>query len=71
MFYIFLIQKGIMKPLMELSATLDTYRPNSAQLFRSISAGSKSELIDNESKYFLMNIKKNERTIYFLTNFRS
>lgn len=37
-----------MKPLMELSATLDTYRPNSAQLFRSISASSKQELIDNE-----------------------
>jgi hypothetical protein len=33
---------------MELSASLDTYRPNSAALFRSISAGSKSELIMNE-----------------------
>lgn len=40
--------KGIMKPLMELSSTLDTYRPNSAALFRSISAGSTKELIDNE-----------------------
>nr|AYE19959.1 Orco [Histia rhodope]QMS80314.1 odorant receptor [Histia rhodope] len=26
--------KAIMKPLMELSATLDTYRPNTAELFR-------------------------------------
>lgn len=33
---------------MELSASLDTYRPNSAALFRSVSAGSKSELIENE-----------------------
>ncbi|XP_055679286.1 odorant receptor coreceptor [Lutzomyia longipalpis] len=40
--------KGIMKPLMELSATLDTYRPNTAALFRSISANSHSELINNE-----------------------
>lgn len=42
--------KGIMKPLMELSSTLDTYRPNSAALFRSISAGSTKELIHNEGK---------------------
>uniref|UniRef100_A0A336MKK0 Odorant receptor n=1 Tax=Culicoides sonorensis TaxID=179676 RepID=A0A336MKK0_CULSO len=42
--------KGIMRPLMELSATLDTYRPNSAALFRSVSAASKSELIANEEK---------------------
>lgn len=42
--------KGIMKPLMELSSTLDTYRPNSAALFRSISAGSTKELIENEGK---------------------
>uniref|UniRef100_A0A2C9MDB2 Odorant receptor n=1 Tax=Culex quinquefasciatus TaxID=7176 RepID=A0A2C9MDB2_CULQU len=42
--------KGIMRPLMELSASLDTYRPNSAALFRAISAGSKSELILNEEK---------------------
>ncbi|KAH8292238.1 hypothetical protein KR054_007549 [Drosophila jambulina] len=42
--------KGIMKPLMELSASLDTYRPNSAALFRSLSANSKSELIRNEEK---------------------
>lgn len=42
--------KGIMKPLMELSSTLDTYRPNSAALFRSISAGSTKDLINNEGK---------------------
>lgn len=42
--------KGIMKPLMELSSTLDTYRPNSAALFRSISAGSTKELMNNEGK---------------------
>lgn len=41
-----------MRPLMELSATLDTYRPNSAALFRTISAGSKSELIANEGIVF-------------------
>lgn len=37
-----------MRPLMELSATLDTYRPNSAALFRTISANSKAELLLNE-----------------------
>lgn len=31
--------KAIMKPLMELSASLDTYRPNTAELFRAVSAG--------------------------------
>ncbi|XP_055313278.1 odorant receptor coreceptor [Sitodiplosis mosellana] len=40
--------KGILKPLMELSASLDTYRPNSAALFRSLSANSKSELVNND-----------------------
>lgn len=40
--------QGIMRPLMELSSTLDTYRPDSAALFRSISAGSKNGLIINE-----------------------
>lgn len=40
-----------MRPLMELSATLDTYRPNSAALFRTISAGSKTELILNDGMY--------------------
>jgi odorant receptor len=40
--------KGIMKPLMELSASLDTFRPNSAALFRTGSANSKSELILND-----------------------
>lgn len=42
-----------MRPLMELSASLDTYRPNSAALFRTISAGSKSELIANEGTFTL------------------
>lgn len=42
-----------MRPLMELSASLDTYRPNSAALFRNISAGSKSELIANEGTFTL------------------
>lgn len=37
-----------MKPLMELSATLDTFRPNSAALFRTVSANSKSELVGND-----------------------
>lgn len=46
--------KGIMKPLMELSSTLDTYRPNSASLFRAISAGSTKELIENEGKWELV-----------------
>lgn len=50
--------KGIMKPLMELSASLDTYRPNSAALFRSLSANSKSELIINEGKLVEMTIKR-------------
>ena len=31
--------KAIMKPLMELSASLDTYRPNTAELFRASSTG--------------------------------
>lgn len=31
--------KAIMKPLMELSASLDTYRPNTAELFKANSAG--------------------------------
>lgn len=39
-----------MKPLMELSASLDTYRPNSAALFRSLSANSKTELVNNDGK---------------------
>ncbi|KAF9408475.1 hypothetical protein HW555_011861 [Spodoptera exigua] len=36
--------KAIMKPLMELSASLDTYRPNTAELFRA-SSTEKSEKI--------------------------
>lgn len=43
--------QGIMKPLMELSASLDTYRPNSAALFRSLSANSKTELVNNDRKW--------------------
>ncbi|CAH2236296.1 jg7059 [Pararge aegeria aegeria] len=31
--------KAIMKPLMELSASLDTYRPNTAELFKVSSTG--------------------------------
>lgn len=43
--------KGIMKPLIELSSTLDTYRPDSASLFqRALSANSKSELMKNDGK---------------------
>lgn len=42
----------IMKSLMELSASLDTYRPNSAALFRSTSGNSKSELIAHDSKFY-------------------
>ncbi|KAJ6636110.1 Odorant receptor coreceptor [Pseudolycoriella hygida] len=44
--------KEILKSLMELSASLDTYRPNSQTLFRSSSGNSKTELIaDNEEDY--------------------
>lgn len=39
--------KGIMKPLMELSATLDTYVPKSAELFRAASANSQDNLVEN------------------------
>ena len=45
-----------MRPLMELSATLDTYRPNSAALFRTISANSKSELILNEGTKIIRHV---------------
>lgn len=50
----FHLNQGIMRPLMELSATLDTYRPNSAALFRTISANSKSELILNEGNKIIL-----------------
>lgn len=43
--------KEIMKSLMELSASLDTYRPNSQTLFRNASANSKTELIDDDGKF--------------------
>lgn len=59
--------KGIMKPLMELSASLDTYRPNSAALFRSLSANSKSELIHNEGAYSMWNYRKSTNCISSLT----
>lgn len=59
--------KGIMKPLMELSASLDTYRPNSAALFRSLSANSKSELIHNEGAYSTWNFRKSTNCIASLT----
>uniref|UniRef100_A0A1A9X5T9 Odorant receptor coreceptor n=1 Tax=Glossina brevipalpis TaxID=37001 RepID=A0A1A9X5T9_9MUSC len=42
--------KSIMKPLMELSASLDTYRPESGAILRSLSAHSKADLIENEEK---------------------
>ncbi|XP_022907054.2 odorant receptor coreceptor [Onthophagus taurus] len=41
--------KEIMKPLMELSATLDTYVPKSADLFRAPSVNSQDNLIDNDA----------------------
>ncbi|CRK97298.1 CLUMA_CG010693, isoform A [Clunio marinus] len=56
--------KGIMRPLMELSATLDTYRPNSAALFRTVSASSKSELILNDENEKNSNYDLNISTIY-------
>ncbi|XP_030747553.1 odorant receptor coreceptor [Sitophilus oryzae] len=40
--------KEIMKPLMELSASLDTYVPKSADLFKSPSATSHDNLIEND-----------------------
>lgn len=50
--------QGILKPLMELSASLDTYRPNSAELFRSLSsANSKSELVNNDGNLLLYRYK--------------
>lgn len=56
--------KGIMKPLIELSSTLDTYRPDSASLFqRALSANSKSELIKNDGKKINCLI----RTIFIIT----
>lgn len=39
--------KEILKSLMELSASLDTYRPNSQKLFRNSSGNSKTELIND------------------------
>ncbi|GLV36822.1 Odorant receptor co-receptor [Carabus blaptoides fortunei] len=47
-----------MKPLMELSATLDTYNPKSADLFRANSANSQDNLTENE-----YNNQKNDSTL--------
>ncbi|XP_037032653.1 odorant receptor coreceptor [Bradysia coprophila] len=43
--------KEILKSLMELSASLDTYRPNSQTLFRNSSGNSKTELINDDEEY--------------------
>ncbi|KAB0791625.1 hypothetical protein PPYR_03425 [Photinus pyralis] len=40
--------KEILKPLMELSATLDTYHPKTADLFRAPSANSQTNLVDDD-----------------------
>lgn len=37
---------------MELSSALDTYRPNSAALFRSSSGDSKTALVENDRKQY-------------------
>ncbi|KAJ8917386.1 hypothetical protein NQ315_002410 [Exocentrus adspersus] len=51
--------KEIMKPLMELSASLDTYVPKSADLFRAPSAKSQDNYIESEynSKNEELNVK--------------
>jgi hypothetical protein len=51
--------KEIMKPLMELSASLDTYVPKSADLFRAPSATSQDNLIENGKP---KNFRKNTNT---------
>jgi hypothetical protein len=51
--------KEIMKPLMELSASLDTYVPKSADLFRAPSATSQDNLIENGKP---KNFRKNAHT---------
>lgn len=50
--------KHIMKPLMELSASLDTFRPNSAALFKNLSANSNSRdlPLDTTGTFFFINI---------------
>ncbi|XP_017785109.1 PREDICTED: odorant receptor coreceptor [Nicrophorus vespilloides] len=52
--------KAIMKPLMELSATLDTYVPKSADLFRANSAKSQDNLIENDYN----NMKQDYKGVY-------
>nr|AKC58535.1 odorant co-receptor [Anomala corpulenta] len=54
--------KEIMKPLMELSATLDTYVPKSADLFRAPSASSQDNLVDSD--YNQSNEDANLRNLY-------
>lgn len=56
---------------MELSASLDTYRPNSAALFRSLSANSKSELVNNDGKYAFLTEFPTENTVSKLTKLYS
>ncbi|GBP73893.1 Odorant receptor coreceptor [Eumeta japonica] len=43
--------KSIMTPLMEISASLDSYRPNTAELFRPASAGKACNNIDVSNRY--------------------
>ncbi|XP_018568191.1 odorant receptor coreceptor [Anoplophora glabripennis] len=54
--------KEIMKPLMELSASLDTYVPKSADLFRAPSAKSQDNYIEND--YNAKNEELNLKGIY-------
>ncbi|XP_077288453.1 odorant receptor co-receptor isoform X2 [Arctopsyche grandis] len=63
--------KSIMKPLMELSASLDTYRPNTGDLFRTGSGDSQTKLVEAEEP-----LTVDLRTIYsnkhdFGMNFRT
>nr|CAI5828776.1 unnamed protein product [Callosobruchus analis] len=54
--------KEIMKPLMELSASLDTYVPKSADLFRAPSATSQDNTIEND--YNAKNEELNLKGVY-------
>lgn len=49
--------KAIMKPLMELSASLDTYRPNTAELFKVSSTGKIKIIVLNRQMLFHRNLK--------------
>nr|ACD40044.1 odorant receptor [Phyllotreta striolata] len=49
--------QAIMKPLMELTASMDTYVPNSAILFRAPSATSHEQVIDNNQKNEELDLK--------------